>query len=71
MTAQSKKTISYIFPIYNEEGNINLLYEAITKVAQELTADYDLEFVFINDGSRDKSLSILEQIASKDKSWCS
>ena len=67
MTAQSKKTISYIFPIYNEEGNINLLYEAITKVAQELTADYDLEFVFINDGSRDKSLSILEQIASKDK----
>ena len=53
-----KKTISYIFPIYNESGNIDLLYKTIVSVVAT-RPQYDYEFVFINDGSRDDSLDKL------------
>lgn len=49
--------LSIIIPIYNEEGNIHLLYERISKVAKSITSSYEL--VFINDGSRDNSLSLI------------
>lgn len=49
--------LSIIIPIYNEEGNIHLLYERISKVAKSITSNYEL--VFINDGSRDNSLSMI------------
>lgn len=61
-----KKTISYIFPIYNESGNIQLLYKTIRSVTQPLAKKYTLEYVFINDGSRDDSLKKLEALHVKD-----
>lgn len=45
------KLISFVFPIDNESGNIQLLHETITKVTANL--DEELEFVYVNDGSRD------------------
>lgn len=60
-----KKTVDYIFPIYNEAGNIPLLY----KVLQEVIADvpeYDFRFIFVNDGSRDGSLAQLRDLEAKD-----
>lgn len=60
-----KKTVDYIFPIYNEAGNIPLLY----KVLQEVVADvpeYDFRFIFVNDGSRDDSLAHLRELEAKD-----
>ncbi len=56
--------LSIIIPIYNEEGNINLLYERVKKVALQITASH--EFVFINDGSRDKSIQLIKELAAKD-----
>jgi dolichol-phosphate mannosyltransferase len=56
--------LSIIIPIYNEEGNINLLYERVSKVASGITDDYEL--LFINDGSRDQSLPMLISLAQKD-----
>lgn len=61
-----KKLISYIFPIYNEAGNIALLYETIEKLFSEHTG-YDYELIFINDGSRDDSLSQLVNLQGKDE----
>lgn len=61
-----KKLISYIFPIYNEAGNIERLFSLITSVTQNLTEKYDLEFICINDGSRDNSLTLLKEIREKD-----
>jgi len=61
------KKISYIFPIYNEGENIDLLYKTISKVVTPLEKKYSLEFIFIDDGSRDKSLELLYKIQNKDK----
>lgn len=57
-------TLSIIIPIYNEEGNIPVLYERLTKVMQELGESYEL--VFINDGSKDNSLALVMELAQKD-----
>lgn len=56
--------ISYVFPIFNEEGNIGVLYRAMQQVVREL--GHRVEFVFVNDGSRDASLDILLAIAAHD-----
>lgn len=60
------KKITYIFPIYNEEGNIPLLYKTITQTVKSLAKKYMFEFVFINDGSRDNSLNLLINIQKED-----
>lgn len=61
-----KKTISYVFPIYNESGNINLLYETIGSLLDS-NKKYGFEIIFVNDGSRDDSLDLLRKIQAKDK----
>ncbi|MBX7226883.1 MAG: glycosyltransferase family 2 protein [Chitinophagales bacterium] len=57
--------ISVIIPIYNEEGNIPLLYERLTAVVSDITDQY--EFIFINDGSKDNSFQIIKSLSIKDK----
>ena len=58
--------ISYIFPIYNEEETINLLYETVAKVIKPLEKTYAFELLFVNDGSKDSSLPLLWELAEKD-----
>lgn len=60
------KTISILIPAYNEEPVLEMLYQRLDKLARQQT-DYNFEFLFINDGSRDRTLAILEQLATKDK----
>lgn len=60
------KKLSYIFPIYNEEGNIDLLYKTMNTVVKPLESKYELEFIFINDGSKDNSLQMLHEIQQRD-----
>ena len=62
----TKKLVSYIFPIYNESGNIELLYKTIIKLLNT-NHDYTYELIFINDGSKDDSLSKLREITNNDK----
>lgn len=57
--------LSIIIPIYNERSNINLLYERLSKVCEQLTQDR--EFIFINDGSKDDSLQKVKALNQKDK----
>ena len=64
-----KKKISILVPCYNEEKSLPLLYEALEKVAKE-NALYEWEFLFINDGSRDNTLEVLEQLRAKDERCC-
>lgn len=61
-----KKLISYIFPIYNESGNIDLLYDVLSKTIQPHTQAYNFEIIFINDGSRDDSFEKLLALQKKD-----
>lgn len=59
------KKISIIVPCYNEEQSIPFFYEEITKVTKELK--YDFEYIFVNDGSKDKTIQIIKEYAKKDK----
>jgi dolichol-phosphate mannosyltransferase len=62
-----RKTISYIFPVYNNGPSLELLYTEMRKITDKVAKKYDYEFVFVNDGSRDDSLAILRGLAKKDK----
>jgi polyisoprenyl-phosphate glycosyltransferase len=57
--------LSIIIPIYNEEGNIHLIHDRLTKVCNSITADHEL--IFVNDGSRDKSIDIIAELSTKHK----
>jgi dolichol-phosphate mannosyltransferase len=55
--------LTVIIPIYNEEENIQLLYNRLSSVMQNMCVSY--EFIFVNDGSRDRSISLLKALAKK------
>jgi glycosyltransferase involved in cell wall biosynthesis len=61
-----KQNISYVLPIYNEAGNIELFYKELFAVLKP-SKNYTYELVFINDGSKDNSGEKLEKLARKDK----
>tara|TARA_B100000795_G_C22785760_1_gene434531 strand:- start:329 stop:1261 length:933 start_codon:yes stop_codon:yes gene_type:complete len=61
-----KKTITILTPTYNEEDNIDELYNRISKVAAK-NSHYNFEHLFIDNASNDKSIEKIKQIAKKDK----
>lgn len=58
--------ISIIVPCYNEEEAMPLFYDEISKTAATFDK-VDFEFIFVNDGSRDKTLEVARDLAKKDK----
>ncbi len=58
------KKISIVIPCYNEEECINLYYEKMQEIVVKL--DTEFEYVFVNDGSKDKTLAIIKELAAKD-----
>lgn len=63
----SKKLISIFTPAYNEERNIQKVYEEIKTVMLTLSDTYDFEHVFSDNASTDTSREILREIQEKDK----
>ncbi|MGZ6236629.1 MAG: glycosyltransferase [Syntrophales bacterium] len=59
----SQPLISLVIPVYNEEENLRSLMERIRPVMQGMGKPY--EIVFVDDGSRDSSLSILKDLAGE------
>ncbi|MBQ3409958.1 glycosyltransferase family 2 protein [Candidatus Saccharibacteria bacterium] len=63
---EHKKLLSIIVPIHNEEEGIGaFLRQELLPVAEKLQMDYDI--ILVNDGSTDKTLSIIQNFAEKDK----
>lgn len=60
------KKVSLVIPMYYEEEVANECYKKVKEVLCGLK-DYEYEIVFVNDGSRDKTLEILEKIAGNDE----
>ena len=58
--------ISIIVPCFNEEESIPLFYDAICEVAKGMK-EQEFEFIFIDDGSKDRTLPILRELHQKDK----
>lgn len=61
-----KKIISIIIPVYNEEKNIQFVYNQLQAVCSKLS-NYDYEYIFVNDGSMDKSGEIISGLVKSDK----
>ena len=60
------KKISIVIPMYNEHEIANMCYKRINEVIKQLN-NYEYEIIFINDGSKDNTQLILEEIAKEDK----
>lgn len=60
------KKISVVIPMYYEEEVAQECYSKMTQVLLNIK-DYDYEIICVNDGSKDKTLPILEKIAEEDK----
>ncbi|MBQ1465043.1 MAG: glycosyltransferase family 2 protein [Ruminococcus sp.] len=63
------KLLSIVVPCYNEQEVLPMFYEEITRVTDQMKKDFpelDFEFLFINDGSKDRTLEIFHELADKD-----
>lgn len=57
--------LSVIIPMYNEEEVILETYKRLSSILTQMDCDH--EMVFINDGSKDRTMEIMTQVASNDK----
>jgi len=60
---QTKKDISIVIPVFNEENNVIELYSRIKKALQ----DKNFEVIFVDDGSTDNTLNVLRELNKKEK----
>lgn len=60
------KKISILIPAYNEQEVLEHLYHRLGKLAND-NKSYEFEFLFVDDGSRDKTLEIIKEYAETDK----
>lgn len=63
------KLITVLIPCYNEALSIPFLYEELCNIANE-EKHYNWEFLFINDGSQDETIHVLEKLRSSDSRCC-
>ena len=61
-----KKLLSVVVSCYNEEEAIPIFYKEINKISKEMN-ELSFEFIFVDDGSKDKTLEILKKLHQKDK----
>ena len=59
------RTLSIIVPCYNEEETVRIFYDAVTAVMAQLP-DIQPEYLFVDDGSKDKTILLLRELAAKD-----
>jgi glycosyltransferase involved in cell wall biosynthesis len=64
MTLVAQRSISVVFPAYNEEGNIAAAVQQATQCLERLFEDW--EVIIVNDGSRDRTGEIINTLAEQD-----
>lgn len=63
----SKPLYSIIVSVYNEETVLPLFYQEVSAVFDSMSETADFELLFVNDGSRDNSRQVLQQLMEKDQ----
>ena len=58
------KTVEVVVPCYNEEAMLNMFYVESEKIYKTIDG-YSFSYIFVNDGSRDKTYPILKDLAVK------
>jgi glycosyltransferase involved in cell wall biosynthesis len=65
------KLITILVPCYNEEQGIQLVYDRLaslsSNVSSQFSGEFELEYLFVNDGSSDQTLSLICSLAQKDE----
>lgn len=61
-----KPLLSVVVPVFSEEKVIPEFYRRTADVLEVLKSRFDGEFIFVDDGSRDRSLALLEELSAKD-----
>ena len=62
----SRKLVSVVVPVFNEEENVARLHAAVTETMAPLGERYDWEFVFTDNHSNDRTFELLEGLAKQD-----
>jgi len=52
--------------MYNEQESLQILYRELNRVTREM-GDYDFEYLFVNDGSKDATLQKIRELAAEDE----
>lgn len=60
-----KMTISIIIPCFNEEESLPLFYAEMEKIKQQIKEEF--EYIFVNDGSKDRTLQVLRDLNQTDR----
>ena len=63
------KKVTLLIPCYNEENSLPLLYQELKKL-MDSHSNYDWEILFVNDGSKDKTIQILRSFRQEDNRVC-
>ncbi len=64
-----KKLVTILVPAYNEEDVLNMLYERLRTIMDE-NSNYDFEVLLVNDGSKDNTLKIMQNLRAIDQRIC-
>lgn len=66
-TMSMAKTISILVPCYNEQESLPLFYDELSKIMQdERLKEYEWEILFVNDGSKDNTLTVIKSLREGD-----
>ncbi len=65
MSTKERAKISILVPCYNEEAVLGRLYDRLSSVINKKQG-YDFEFLFVNDGSTDGTLTIMQELRQRD-----
>ena len=69
MEQNQKKLITILVPAYNEQEVLHLLYDRLKNLMDE-NKNYDFEVLLVNDGSKDNTFKIMQELREKDKRIC-
>lgn len=61
------KTLDIIVPVFNEESCINETIKRLENVRENLNSELDVNFVFVNDGSKDETANIITTYGQNNK----
>lgn len=64
MTTPSLDSLSFIIPVKNEQDSVKLIFDEIAEVVESLKRDF--EVIFVDDGSSDQTLNVLEQLQKEN-----
>ena len=60
------KKVTILVPCYNEEESLPLFYESLLKIIESIPQKYEWELLFVNDGSRDRTLQVMRNLRERD-----